>query len=207
MKFASLAPQETITKTVSALQNNGMTVTVVGSAHEAKDAVLALIPSGSEVMTMTSISLDDAGISEAINGKESNYVSAKNKLWSLNRETQGKEMQQIGATSDWTIGSVHAITERGEVIVTSNTGSQLPAYAYGSAHVIWVVGTQKIVKDIAEGMQRITDYIVPKESIRAREAYGLPADFQSNPSKTLIINREITPGRVHIILVNEVLGF
>ena len=149
MKFASLAPQETITKTVAALQNNGMTVTIVGSAHEAKEAVLALIPSGSEVMTMTSISLDDAGISEAINGKESNYVSAKNKLWSLNRETQGKEMQQLGATSDWAIGSVHAITEQGEVIVASNTGSQLPAYAYGSAHVVWVVGTQKIVKDIA----------------------------------------------------------
>ena len=41
------------------------------------------------------------------------------------------------------LGSVHAVTENGEVVVTSGTGSQLPAYLYGAAHVLWIVGTQR----------------------------------------------------------------
>jgi len=45
------------------------------------------------------------------------------------------------------------------------------------------------------------------ESERARKAYNLPADFRTYPSKVLLFNREINPGRVKLILVNEVVGF
>src|SRR5260221_12409124 len=125
----------------------------------------------------------------------------------MNRETDSREEQSLRAAPEWTVGSVHAITENGHVLIASNTGSQLPAYAYGAEHVIWVVSTKKIVKDLQDGMNRISEYILPLESVRARKAYGLAEDWHSNISKLLIVDKEVKPGRIHIILVNESLGF
>ncbi len=105
------------------------------------------------------------------------------------------------------VGSAHAVTETGTVMVASNTGSQLPAYAYAAGTVIWVVGTQKIVKDVEEGLRRIHEHVLGLESARARKAYGLPESWSSFPSKILLFNRELQPGRAKIVLVDEVLGF
>ncbi len=102
------------------------------------------------------------------------------------------------------VGSVHAVTENGQVVVASNTGSQLPAYAYGSQNVIWVVGTQKIVSDLDAAFNRINEYVLPLEADRARKAYGVEG---SNVSKLLILNKEINPNRIKLIFVNENLGF
>ena len=116
-------------------------------------------------------------------------------------------MQKLGAAPDYALGSVHAITQDGKVLVASGTGSQLPADAYGAGNVIWVVGAQKIVQNQDEGMKRIFDYVLPLETVRARKAYGLPDTWNSYPSKILIFNREATPERITIVLVKEVLGF
>lgn len=113
-------------------------------------------------------------------------------------------MQRLGATPEWVLGSVHAVTETGEALIASNTGSQLPAYAFGVGKVIWVVGTQKIVKDREEGLGRIYEHSLPLESERAKKAYGVPG---SAVNKILIVNREVQPGRITMILVNERLGF
>jgi hypothetical protein len=122
----------------------------------------------------------------------------------MNRSTQSLEMQKLGAAPEWTIGSVHAITEDGQVVIASNTGSQLAAYAYGSPHVILVVGAQKIVNNLDDAMKRIYEYVLPLESERLRKAIGAP---RSNVSKLLIINKEITVGRLTVIFVEEKLGF
>ena len=66
-----------------------------------------------------------------------------------------------------------------------------------------LVGTQKIVADLEEGLQRIDEYAFPLEDARAQAAYGI----HSGVNKILIINREITPGRITVVLVDEVLGF
>lgn len=116
-------------------------------------------------------------------------------------------MRKLGAAPDVTVGSAQAVTEGGTVIVASLTGSQLPAYAYGAGTVIWVVGAQKIVKDVEEGMRRTSEHVVPLESGRARKAYGLPDSFSTFPSKVLLFNREVQPGRAKMIIVNEALGF
>lgn len=202
---STLPTAKTITKTISALEANGMTAELVATAADAKAAVLAHIPAGAEVMTMTSITLEQTGLADALNTKP--YVSVKQLLNELDRETDHQHMQQIGAAPDWAVGSVHGVTHDGQVIVTSNTGSQLPAYVYGANHVVWVVSTKKIVTNIDAALTRIQQEVVPKESVRAREAYGLPDTWHTNMSKTLIINREVNPKRIHIVFVNEDLGF
>lgn len=206
MQWDTPASDETITKTIDALTESGIETTVVNNGEEAKAKVLELLPKKAEVMTMTSVTLDTIGVTQAVNESD-DYNSVKNTLTKLDRNTQAAEMQKLGSAPEWTLGSVHAITEDGKVVIASNTGSQLPAYAYGSQHVIWVVGTQKIVKNLDDAMKRIYDYILPIETKRARKAYGLPDTWDSNVSKLLIVNKEVTPKRIQIILVKEQLGF
>lgn len=202
-KWDTLADDQTIGKTVQALKNNGVEAIVVENSEEARKKALELIPQGSEVMTMTSTTLDTIGLSKEMNESEK-YSSLRNKLMSMNRETQSLEIQKLGAAPEWVVGSVHALTEDGYVLIASNSGSQLPAYVYGSSHVIWVVGAQKIVKNTDEAIKRIYEYTLPLESERAKKAYGVPG---SAVNKLLIFNREIQPGRVTIILVKAKLGF
>ena len=206
MQWDTLANEATIKKTVAALKEANIEAVVVETGEEARDKVLEMLPKKAEVMTMSSLTLDTIGLPKEIN-ESGKYDSVKSKLNKLNRETDGREMQKIGSSPEWTIGSVHAVTEDGKVVIASNTGSQLPAYAYGSAHVIWVVGTQKIVKNLDDAMTRIYDYILPLESVRLRKQYNLPDTVNSNVSKLLIINKEFVPQRVTIIFVKEKLGF
>jgi hypothetical protein len=66
-----------------------------------------------------------------------------------------------------------------------------------------VVGTQKIVPDLDTALQRIQEYTLPLEDQRAQETYGM----HSFISKLLIVNREVMPGRITMILVKKNLGF
>lgn len=203
-KWDELADKKTIDRTIQALQANGINARFVETAEEIKKIVLSQIPEGAEVMTMSSVTLGEVGLDEEINQKGSKYNPVRDRLYSMDRNTQAQEMNKLGAAPQFALGSVHAITEDGKVLIASNTGSQLGAYAYGALNVIWVAGTQKIVKNLDEGLKRIYEYVLPLESERARKAYGVPG---SNPNKILIINKEINPQRLTLILVGEKLGF
>lgn len=201
-KWGNLADEKTVNKTVSELKSNGIETFVVENGKEAKEKVLSLLPKGAEVMTMSSTTLDAIGVSQEIDSGKFNSV--RKNLMSMDRKTQGREMQKLGSSPEWAVGSVHAITEDGKVLIASNSGSQLPAYAYGAGNVIWVVGTQKIVKNLDEGIKRIYEHSLKLESERVKKAYGMPSSFIS---KILIVNRETVLERIVIILVKEQLGF
>lgn len=203
-KWNKLASKESVDKTIESLKANGIAAKFVETGEDVKKEVLTLIPDGAEVMTMTSVTLDSIGLPKELN-ESGKYNSVRNKLNFMDRATQGSEMQKLGAAPEWTIGSIHAVTEEGNVLIASNTGSQLPAYVSGSPHVIWVVGTQKIVKNTENGIKRIYEYVLPLESVRVNKAYNIISG--SFVSKLLIINREIKPNRLSIIFVGEVLGF
>ncbi len=205
MDFTTIPSDQIIDQTITALKANGINAEVVANKDEAKTKVLSMLPHGVEVMNMTSITLEQIGLAKEIT-ESGNYDSVRDKLNTMDRKTESLEMQKLGAAPDYTVGSVHAVTEDGRVMMASNTGSQLPAYVYGSPHVIWVVGAQKIVENIDEGMKRIEEYIVPRESERARKAYNLP-EFNTYISKLLIINRETNKDRLHLLFVKEQLGF
>lgn len=201
-QWEKLADEKTLKRAVASLKNNNIEAVVVENGKDARKKVLELLPKGAEVMTMTSVTLDTIGISREIN-ESGRYNSVRSRLMSMNRNTQGLEMQKIGAAPEWAIGSVHAVTKGGQVLVASATGSQLPAYAYGSAHVIWVIGAQKIVRNLDLGFRRVHEYVFPLEDARARKAYGMG----SGVNKVLVTNKETTPGRITVIFVKERLGF
>jgi len=202
MTYARLASDEQIARTVKALAANGITAFVVETGIDARQKVAELVPAGAEVFISSSTTLNVLGITEDID-RSGRYDSVRAKLSKLDYKTQGREMQKLGATPEYVLGSVHALTETGVAVIASATGSQLGPYVSGASKVVFVVGSQKIVPTLEEGMQRIENYTLMLENERAMKAYGMPSVI----AKLLIINREVTPGRMTLIIVKENIGF
>jgi LUD domain len=201
-EFAGLASDKQIDAAASALERNGMASFVVDSGEDARNSVRSILPIGAEVFNNTSRTLEALGIAEDIE-RSGLYQPLRPRLYQMDREMQGRELRQLAAAPDFVIGSVHAVTEEGSLLIASASGSQLGPLVSGAGHVIFVIGGQKIVPDVGAGLRRIQDYCFPLEDRRAREAYGVP----SGVNNVLIINRSISPGRISALLVRESLGF
>ena len=201
-RWGTRADDIRVKRTMAALKANGITVLRAPDAAAAKRIVLELIPDASPVHQGASQTLDVLGITYEIE-KSGRYAALRPRIWSMDRETEAHEIRRLGAAPDVMLGSVHAVTETGSLLAASMSGSQLGPYASGAGRAIFVVGTQKIVPDLEEGLLRINEYAYRLEDARAQAAYGV----RSAVNKVLIINREITPGRITVVLVDEVLGF
>ena len=200
-RFAALPDEDTLAATVTALEEHGFSVEVVDDLDAARDAVLARIPHGSSVMTNTSVTLQEAGITDAINDS-GHYDSARAKMAGLDFATQLPEMKAIGGQPDYALGSVHAVTRDGTLVIASASGSQLASYAWGAASVIFVAGAQKLVPTLEAARDRIYSHSLVLEDGRAVAAYGQ----HSYVGKILEIHAEL-PGRIHIVLVRQPVGF
>jgi YkgG family uncharacterized protein len=201
-RFGTTADEVRVATTIAALTANGIDVLRAADTAEAKRIVLGLIPDGAHVYHGASKSLEESGITEAIE-RSGVYDPIRPRIWSMDRATQGDEIRRLTASPDVMLGSVHAVTETGSLVAASMGGSQLGPYVSGAGRVILVVGTQKIVADLDDALSRVYDYAFPLEDARAQAEYGI----HSAVNKVLIINREIAPGRITVVLVDQVLGF
>ena len=200
-RFDALPDEQTLADTVTALEEHGFSVEGVDSLDAARQAVLARIPAGATVMTNTSVTLQDTGIADEIN-ESGRYESARNKMFALDFATQAQQMKAIGGQPDYALGSVHAVTRDGTLVIASASGSQLASYAWGAANVIFVVGAQKLVPSLAAAHDRIYQHSLPLEDARAQAAYGQ----HSQVAKVLEIHQEL-PGRIHIVFIRQPVGF
>lgn len=200
-RFTTVADDRTLADTTVALEEHGFSVDIVDSLDASRDAVLSRIPRGASVMTNTSLTLGESGIAEAINNS-GDYDSARNRMMALDFATQARDMKAIVGQADYALGSVHAITREGVLVVASASGSQLASYAWGAANVIFIVGAQKLVPDLNAARERIFDYSLKLEDARALAAYGM----NSRVGKILEIDQE-DPGRIHVVLIRQSIGF
>ena len=201
-KFGRRPAKVHVDRAAAALEANGFKVLRAASAAEAKRLVLDLIRDGSQVYHGASQTLEKTGILAAID-EPGRFEPLRPRIFSMDRQTQSDEIRKLAAAPDVMLGSVHAVTETGSLLAASMSGSQLGPYASGAGRVILVVGAQKIVSDVEEGLARIAGYVYPLEDARAQAAYGV----HSGVNKVLIVNREINPGRITVVLVDEVIGF
>jgi hypothetical protein len=200
-RFTALPDEETLAATVVALEEHGFSVDVVDDFQAAREAVLARIPEGSSVMTNTSVTLQETGLAAAIDDGGP-YESARKKMMALDFATQLQEMKAVAGQPDFALGSVHAVTRDGTLVIASASGSQLASYVWGAANVIFVVGAQKLVSDAEAARERIYEHSLPLEDARAFAVYGQ----NSRVGKILEIRQE-TPGRIHVVLVRQSVGF
>lgn len=201
-EFGQLKPIDRIEIVAKALEGNGIRAFVVNSGSEARDVVGALLPEGAEVFNNTSRTLESIGVADDIE-RSGRYEPLRLRLFQMDREMQPRELRTLAASPDYVVGSVHAVTQGGSLLIASASGSQLGPIVSGAEHVILIIGGQKIVADVDAGIRRIYEYSLPLEDKRAREAYGVP----SGVNNVLIINRVVAGGRITAILVHESLGF
>ena len=201
-EYAKQATDEKIERTSKALEANGIQTLIAETGADAKRLFLELIPEGSEVFLSSSVTLEQLGIVADVD-QSGKFDAVRPRMYAMNRETQGREIRKLIAAPDFAAGSVHAVTEDGHVLIASATGSQLGPYASGAGRVIWVVGAQKIVKDLNDGLRRIQEHVVPLEEEHMQQLYKVGTAV----NEMLIINRATRPGRITMILVKEELGF
>jgi hypothetical protein len=201
LDFERPADRARLSRTAAALTARGFNVRIAETGQHARELVLGAIPDGSEVHIALSETMRELGITKEID-ESGRYDSIRARLNALDRETQGREMRKLGAAPDYIIGSAHAVTDDGEIVVGSGSGSQLGAYAYAGGNVILVVGHQKLVSDLNEGLRRVREYSLPREYKRMQDN-GYPGSLLA---KTLIIHHEPS-ARITVILVPETIGF
>jgi len=201
-EFEELATDEQIERTAQALEANNIHALIAENGEEARRMFFELIPDGSEVFLGASVTLETLGIKDEVD-QSGRFDALRPKMFALDRATQGREIRKLGGAPDYAAGSVHAVTEDGQVLIASNTGSQLGPYASGAGHVIWVVGAQKLVKDLAEGLKRIYEYCLPLEEEHMQQLYNMPTGV----NKILIVNKEIRTDRITMIIVKDEIGF
>jgi L-lactate utilization protein LutC len=201
-ELSKLATDEKIARTAKALEANGIQTLIAETGAEAKRLFLELIPEGSEVFLSSSVTLEQLGIVADVD-QSGRFDAVRPKMYAMNRETQGREIRKLISAPDFAAGSVHAVTEDGHVLIASATGSQLGPYASGAGNVIWVVGAQKIVKDLNDGLRRLNEHAVPLEEEHMQQLYKVGTAV----NEMLIVNRATRPGRITMIIVKEELGF
>ena len=200
--FADPASTQSVERAAAALREHNFTVEILDDAAAARARVQELIPEGASVFTGASETLRLSGIEEDINAS-GRYDAIRARGQAMDRATQLTEIWRLLASPDVIVGSVHAVTETGSLVIASASGSQLPGYAGGSLHAIWVVGAQKVVPDLSTALRRVEDHCLPLESDRAMKAYGQPSAI----NRLLILNAELEPGRGTVLLLREAIGF
>jgi len=183
------------------LRERNFEVLVVADADGAKAAVLALLPEGAEVHSGKSKTLEDAGIFGELMGS-GRYNFLRTRLRQMNHKTQADQIRKLGAAPDFMLGSVQAVTEAGQLVAASGSGSQIGPYASGAGQLILVIGAQKVVPDLDAALRRITEHVQPYEDMRLRELIGEGTQL----ARVLILERDFRPGRTTIILVREPIG-
>lgn len=201
-KWSQKADNARVQKVIATLKANNIEAEIVTDNVTAVARIKELIPQGSQVHQGASKTLDQTGITSLIE-ESGSYDAIRPKIQKLDYTKDAKKISELTATPQYMLGSVHAVSEDGHILVASASGSQLPAEVGGAEHVIWVVGTQKIVVDRAEAFERLEKHTFPLEDARAMEAYGQ----HSSINKIILINKESRPGRSHLIFIDEAIGF
>lgn len=205
MDYKNITSETSINNAITALTNHSFIPVVVENKEEALKKVIELIPKGSSVNDGASKTLEQIGFTDFLKKGEHGWNNLHDAiLKETDQAKQGLLRKQL-SVSDYYLGSVHAITETGELVISSATGSQLPALAHNAQNLVLVVGSQKIVPTLNDAFDRIEKYVIPLEDERLRAVYGMGTLH----AKTLILRAEhpMMGRKVHVIIVKEALGF
>lgn len=205
MNYKTLASAETIKKTIDALKKRGIEAVAVNNHAEALEKVKSLIPKGASVMNDSSRTLEEIGFVDYLKSGSHGWKNLHEEILKEKNPARQAVLRNQAVLSDYYLGSVHAIAETGQLVIASNSGSQLPHVVFTSPNLIFVAGTQKITPDLETALLRVREYVLPLEDKRMKDV-GMGG---SAISKLLVFEREpaFMNRKVHIILVNKKLGF
>ena len=178
---------------------------VLATKEEALARIKNLIPEGASIMNGASKTLEQVGYIDYLKEGTHGWKNLHADILAETDPIKQGELRKYSVVSDFYLGSAHVITEKGEIVIASNSGSQLPHLAFTSPNIILVVSTKKLTPTLTEAFDRIDSHIVPLEDVRMKGVYG----FGTLHAKTLIMHKE-NPAigrKIHVLFVKEDLGF
>lgn len=204
MNYEHIASDEVISKVAEELKARNITPIIVDTKEEALEEIKKLIPKGVKVMNGSSTTLKEIGFVDYLKEGTHGWNNVHENILNEKDPVKQARLRKESVLADYFLGSVHAITEAGQLLIASASGSQMPSYAFTSDNVIWVASANKIVVDREAGFKRIEDYVFPLENKRM-QGVGYHG---STIGRVLVFEREIMPNRhLTMILVKEKLGF
>ena len=198
-----LATNEAVDRAAQALEARNVRVIVVDNRNDALRELKELIPQGSQVLAVSSETLDEVGFTE--------YVAEGGPYQSLGAvfqaaatlEERAELARTLGSTPEYVVGSVQAVAETGHTVIASASGSQLSSYVFGAKNVVWVVGAQKVVPTLEDALARTYGYAFD----RHKEWSPAHGHGESSMGKVTIFESERRPDRTTVIFVKEALGW
>lgn len=205
MEYNTLASKEALNRASEALAQNNFHVVVVGTKEEALAKIKEMIPEGASVMNGTSTTLEQIGYVEYLKSGEHKWVNLHEAILAEKDPAKQAALRKQSVISDYYLGSAHAVSETGELVFGSNTGSQMPHLVFTSSNIILVVSTKKIMPSLSDALDRLLQHVVPLEDERLMKVYGAHTTY----AKTLILHKEnpMMKRNVTVLFVEEDLGF
>ena len=208
VKASNKAKIETLIKKLEA---RNMTGYYAETSEDAVKKALELTPEGSFVSFGGSVTLTETGIRDAL--KSGNY-NVKDP-WDYKDPIEGTKVKKESLTADVFFLSANAITMDGEIINVDGNGNRVAAMIFGPDKVVLVIGANKIVSDEAEGRARVSTLASPPNNIRLNNETPCALtgkcvnclNAKTICNHTVITRRSGIAGRIHVILVNEDLGY
>ncbi|MBO5155467.1 MAG: lactate utilization protein [Eubacterium sp.] len=197
---------------IKALEKRNMRGYYCSDCASAVKLAEELVPAGSTVSFGGSMSLSDSGVMDMLRNRSDIRLIDRSKA-SSPEET--KQMYRDSFSSDVYFMSTNAITLDGELINIDGNGNRVAALIYGPDKVVMVVGMNKLVSTVEDGVNRVSDIAAPANGVRLNKqtpcaTTGFCHDCLSPEcmcSHTVITRRCYTPDRIHVILVGETLGY
>lgn len=194
---------EIVNATIEELKKHNINVVLVDNKENALKTILDKIPAGSEVANGSSTTLSEIGYIDYIKQNGAKYNNLNEKTLLETDSVKQSELRRKSVTADYYLASVNAITQQGQLVAVDATGSRVTAFPYAAKNLILVAGVSKITENLDSAMKRIREHVFPLEDKRMQGAYGMGSSF----GKWVIIDNEVNPNRITLILVKEVLGF
>ena len=195
-------------KIIKGLESRNMTGYYAEKKEEALSKALELIGEGSSVTMGGCMSAHEIGLVDAL--KKGNYSFIDRDAY------EDKRAAMLAAyDADVFLSSANAMTEDGILINIDGNSNRVSAIAQGPKKVVFIVGMNKVCADVESAMKRARNTAAPINAQR----FGLSTPCSKTGScmnckspdticcQILITRFSRHAGRIHVILVNDNLGF
>lgn len=195
-------------KVIKGLESRNMRGFYARDREEALKMALDLIPEGSTVTMGGSVSAAEIGLVDALQSDSYRFVDR-------NSFTDPHDSALEAFNADVFLASCNAMTEDGVLVNIDGNANRVSAIAYGPRKVLFIVGMNKVCKDVDAAMKRARNVAAPVNAQR----FGLQTPCTKNGSclnclspdticcQFLVTRYSRHADRIYVILVNDNLGF
>ena len=207
-KFMAQRNEVLAQRVIKGLVSRNMTGYYAADKEEAKKIALGLIPEGSSVTMGGAMSVHEIGLVDELKAGDYDFIDRD--------EMEDKRAAMLAAyDADFYLASANAMTVDGVLINIDGNANRVSAIAQGPRQVIFVVGMNKVCPDVDSAMKRARNVAAPVNMQRIGGdtpcvKTGMCMDCKSPDTiccQFLITRYSRHEGRIHVILVNEELGF